>query len=846
MSTPTENTLTAYFDRALVRKEEFGNLGSSLYYTLKAHARDLRFLIGLDFPRQLSAFESRVSALAGLHPLLPPAISLLCFDYPFQLASHPQLTRRLMTVAYQVDDSPTNPHPPDIAHELMGQRVSYTAYCKRLITDKEFRDTVFPRKSHPGATTKPVVGLSGLVRGLSTLYGPHEAGRIVAYLPAGTPRDVAICHILYSHALRPHLSKDSAIVSARAITRPKEAKGLSNALKALGLNATALGACLTEAQTMQGRAVGAINWEVELAKRCDPDTVSKLTVNFTPEELAPHIEAILDEELPRGFTLPDLDDYWTSRWAWCVNGSHSADSSRALGIPADTFPGFDRTYRRMASEFLDSEPITAWDGTTYVSKSEKLEHGKTRAIFACDTRSYFAWSWPLNAIQRAWKNKRVLLDPGSGGMSGIASRVQGASRRPGINLMLDFEDFNSHHTTSLMQLTTRLALARGGAPTWLIDKLVNSLDMEYIRVGKELRHVKGTLMSGHRGTTFFNSVLNAAYFRAAAGPDLYNRIFSVHTGDDVYSRVFSYHDVGLILSRLDDRGCRLNPSKQSIGHANSEFLRCAFSPARAWGYVARSIATCASGSWTNSDPLAPRERFLTAISTVRSLINRSGQESFPRLVAPAMRLPKGIGVRQAIEAIVGGRAAFGDGPVYNVAAPFPRYVLVEDERLEAPAKLESLPSNATKQYLTRHLSPVEIEALTLAKVDPQPLLTASSYSKGQVEGKTAPPASRLVRKGDYKPRSPGLASDVKPGEHTAGVLNPYPIIQLLKDSLTTPQIVALLDFIGYDPGPNPRRTAFGSEATPTLITGILPYSDASSIARATGYDHIYVVYPIGM
>ncbi|UBS89881.1 RNA-dependent RNA polymerase [Fusarium asiaticum victorivirus 2] len=838
--------LSALFARAEERREEFATLGGTLFGVLKGAHRHLGFLSGISFPQQLSALELRHHQLAGLHPLLPAAISLLAFDYPFQLASQTELTGRLLDAAYRLGEARIRPPVPRAACEAGGHPFTYGQYARRLASDKGFRMIAFPFKPHPGARNKPNVQLGGLVRALTTIVGSTEAGRWFSCIPFGTPRDVACGHILYAFALRPLLQSFAPVVSGVAITRPKDAKGLSNALKALGLNATQLGACLTEAQSLQGRLTGAIDWDKELQKRLDPEVVAATTVKISAGDLLPHVEAILDAELPKGFTLPDLDDYWTSRWAWCVNGSHTAAASRSLEIPDDAFPGFARTYRRMASEYLVDEPISSWDGRTSVSRSDKIEHGKTRAIFACDTRSYLAWSWPLNAIQKAWKNRRVLLDPGRGGMSYIGSLINKATARPGINLMLDFDDFNSHHTTEIMQMVTRAALARGNTPPWLTSLLVASLDKHYITVDGEDKHVKGTLMSGHRGTTFFNSILNAAYFRAAAGPDLYNKIYSLHTGDDVYARVHSYYDVDSILGALPELGCRLNPTKQSIGHKHAEFLRCAFSPSKAWGYVARAIATCASGSWSSADPLPPREQFLANLGSARAIINRSGQESFPRLLGPAFRLPRGTGVREAIEALAGGHAALDNSPVYNTPAPFRRYRLKVEQIPERVTNLSSLPANATKQYLSHHLSPVELEALTITATDPQPLLTASSYSKGQVEEITALPRVKIIDSGLYFPRSPGLASAAYSTEKVVGALNKFPLIQLLRDNLSTREVAHLLSFIGVAPGTDPRRTAFGAEATPVLVTGTLPFSDASSIARVTGYDHIYVTYPIGM
>nr|UHS72462.1 MAG: putative RNA-dependent RNA polymerase [Totiviridae sp.] len=845
----TPLSLTELISRAEGRKGEFASLGGSLFGVIKSHSRALAFLADTPFYMQLTKFELHVHSLMQLSPLLPAAVSLLIFDYPLQVVDFPSITHALLQAAFPLSDRsfrPIIPKVPKAADSASWPNPrSAGQFAGSLAHNQKYRWACFPRKGHPGAHSKPVVSLGGLIRSLITIIGVEAAGRWLALLEPGTPEDVCVGHILYSFALRPHLHSSCAAISAGIIRDPATAKGLSNALKALGLNGTPLGACLTEGNVLQGRLVGAVDWGHEVSRRTQADKVEPLLVKTPVDALRPHVKAILDAELPGGFTLPDLQDFWTSRWAWCVNGSHTAESSSHLGIPPDAF-SYSRLYRRMASEYLNEEPISGWDGYTTVSASDKLEHGKTRAIFACDTRSYFAWSWPLNAVQKAWKNKRVLLDPGRGGMTGIAHRIGQVSRRSGVNLMLDFDDFNSHHSTQTMQMVVEELMSRTDAPAWLTPVLVASLDSEYIKYEGEYLHVKGTLMSGHRGTTFFNSVLNAAYIRHAAGPDLYDRIYSLHTGDDVYARLPTLRDVDVLLKGASAMGCRLNPTKQSIGFKHAEFLRCAFAPNGAYGYVARSIATCASGSWTNTAPLGPREGLTNAMSVCRSIINRSGQDAFPRLIGPALRCARGFSVRDRIDALIGGRASIDNSPVFNVPVPFPTYTLkIEGER-DANPNWRELPRQATSAYLSHHCSEIEAEALTMAGVDPQPLMVASSYSKGQAERETDPRPCSIERIGSYRPRRPGLATTAHLAARTYGALNRYPLIHLVAKQLTRAQLTHLLYLAGAPQSGDVWFDAFGGESSPIAIHGTLPYADASSIARATGLDMIYVSYPINM
>jgi hypothetical protein len=397
-----------------------------------------------------------------------------------------------------------------------------------------------------------------------------------------------------------------------------------------------------------------------------------------------------------------------------------------------------------------------------------------------------------------------------------------------------------------MQMVTREVFARGNVPPQLTEACVASLDREYIKRGDKLHHVVGTLMSGHRATTFFNSVLNAAYLRCAVGESTYKRMYALHTGDDVYARVSTLHDVEALLIGAASRGCRLNPSKQSIGISHAEFLRCAFAPEGAYGYVARAIATCASGSWTHSAPLDAQEALTNAVTVSRALINRSGQHAFPRLLGPALRLPQGVTVRVAIDALIGGRASFNGMPAYTDSSPIPVYELRRQYAKPRLKDWEKLPRNATLQYLSQHASEVEIEALSLTRTDPQPLMVASSYPMGQTEGTTVPCESELVVAGYFRPNRRGLATAAGVATRHEGALNKYPLIHLIADRLTAENLEWLLRIVGAPRTRDVYADAFGEQVHPATIHGTLPISDASSIARTTGYDLIYVNYPINL
>lgn len=830
-------------ERASARSQEFGLLGSVLLKELH-RARNLSWLSNPDLSTVLASFEYHAAELRTISPLVCPAVSLLALEYPMHDLDPSGVVWHLATHAF----SPLPQLPLDGDASYTSSPAKFSVFAHRLAKDGAFRESRYARKPHPAAASKPMVTLGALILACIKQMGAGRVGKFLGSLAHGTPEDVVVAALLYWVGLAPLLHHDSDRTALQVILQPDNAKGLSNALKALGCNATRLGAALTEGQTMQGRMCGSVNWDKDMGWRITPEGATASTMTASLDELRPHVRAVLRLELPNGWSMPDLDHFWSSRWSWCVNGSHTSTSSDVLGIPRDDTRPFGRMYRRMASEMLTSEPISGWSGKTTVSASEKLEHGKTRAIYACDTASYFAWSWPLNSVQKAWKNRRVLLDPGSGGMVSIASRVATASTRPGYNVMLDYEDFNSQHRTEVMQMVVdELFKLNPAAPVWLRDKLMASLDDEWVRektTARTWRHIEGGLLSGHRGTTFFNSVLNGAYVSLAIGAETFAAVDSLHTGDDVYMRAPNLGVVTRLLLNTKATGCRFNPSKQSIGPVHAEFLRCGIGPGAAYGYLARSVASAASGSWTTLDALGPRESLLNAIATSRALINRSGSMAIGEVVGRSLRFNKICGSRRATVELVCGRASFEGSPVFGDFSEIRGYSLSNLVLPEIPPDSQGLQSHATKAYLQSHVAPVEVEALALVGADPVPAMVASSYSKWL--NHAAEPERVQLRASRPRPVTRrGYVTRALLSEHVYGVLNKYPLIHFLRDRLSHDNLVTLLQFLGASTR-DAYKTAFGAVGDSVAVVGAIPYSDAASIAAKGVYDKVYVSYPVYM
>ncbi|AAS68036.1 truncated RNA-dependent RNA polymerase [Chalara elegans RNA Virus 1] len=468
------------------RYEEFGHLGKYLSDLLTEFNECLPPLPGTDLMEHLSALTWAAPALMDRHVALPAAVSLLLLEFPLQMDYKPEFAVHLALHSFDFsfvgqpfdfnvfnndcrrcsqnapasckgnkDPAKGCEHRRTAAYrskrKLGLQSKGYYSWLgHRAASDSIFRDTLFPKKNFGAASVKVNVHLGPLLRAVMFELGSARLGELLSLLEAGMYADVVCSYILYALTLEHHIGSRGVHIAAAMVRQPANAKGLSNACKALGLNATFPGAMLVEGISLQGRGCKPVDLADELYKRTDPVGVQEQVLPLS-DDLRRAIDATIEHELPVG-ELPDMEEWWSSRWLWCVNGSQNRSSDAALGldhVPSDLL-GSQR-YRRMAAEEVSLNPIYAWDGYTEVSFSEKLECGKNRAIFACDTRSYFGFSYLLGEVQKRWRNSRVLLDPGKSGYLGLARRLLRGSVRGGVNLMLDYDDFNSHHSIETMK-----------------------------------------------------------------------------------------------------------------------------------------------------------------------------------------------------------------------------------------------------------------------------------------------------------------------------------------------------------------------------------------------------------
>lgn len=835
----------------MIDPAQYGDLGLYLERIIQENKRHVP-AFGDNLTANLILLQTSTPRLEMVHELLPVALSLLRLEFPMQVRCRPFTSVTLARHSFKSErrsfclsrlktyllQTKKIPYCKDFQDNYY-----FSVFGKALCFDEAFRQDYFPVKNYGAATVKTNLNLGPLLRAVRTEFSVTKVGELCSLLPRGINADIVCSFLLYYLSLFHHIGGEALRISVGMVLEPANAKGLSTALKALGLNATMPGCLLVEGLNLQGRGVGPIDWEKEIGSRIDAERVASDTIQLS-DKLRESIDYVIRTELDE-CELPDMNSWWTSRWLWCVNGSENASSDEILGIVNKPRDGLtNRRYRRMAAEEIAVNPVPNWDGRTIVTPSPKLECGKTRAIFACDTANYFAFSYLMNTVQNKWKNSRVLLDPGRSGYVGLVRRILRGQQHGGINLMLDYDNFNAQHSTATMQYVIEKTCQRVGASEKYTRQLCESFDTMYIRYRGNDLHVKGTLMSGHRCTTFINSVLNAAYIIAAIGIRAFERMRSLHTGDDVYAHLDTLSDCVNVLRASADLGCRMNPAKQSIGYWNAEFLRMGISRQGSVGYMARAIPALVCGNWTTEEYGNPNEQIRSVIATCRGLFNRGVPRHVAHILARCLKVFHHVKYRLALP-LIEGRIAIEGSPVWSTNLTI-RTVELQPTVTERAYVGKDWGRNATKDYLSQHLTPVEMLAIRAAQVDPLHRMVESNYKAGVI-----PSASSMqVRFGPVRskvPRGVATAQELVTRNSDKGVLMEYPILVLIKNALTDDHLAELLRSLGLDCGRVPiREFCFGTDSKTKMIVGKIPFSDAANLSRRTSCDIITTNYDIAL
>lgn len=585
----------------------------------------------------------------------------------------------------------------------------------------------YPFKREPVAKDRQGVTLREVLAGLDRVApAAHEVCIRWLNTPPYTSlyNDGAAAAVLY--AAYSSLDFDVALrLGLAAVANPDRAKRLTTMLKSVGANATRLGAQLVELQTLVGRGVGDLDMVAEAKSRCGVAARSK-AVNCDREMLRSAVRSVLRAELPACVHLEKRDLWWSRRWAWCANGAHGQFLDAGHGVFLKSL-GVKHAKRRAAVEELADDPGVP--ERCYFTGVVKQEHGKRRALFAGDTYSYLAYDRVLSKVEKVWKNRSVLLDPNCRGPSTTFDIIKEVYSVPGVNVMLDYDDFNSQHSLDAMAdvFYVLSEFFTDPADAKEVSVLGDLFYQGYIRLdGKLVGKVGATLMSGHRATTFINSVLNKAYLLLCGlGGEL-----SYHVGDDVLLCLPNFAAVRALLARIRAVGLRINASKQSVGR-HVEFLRTAYDGACYYMYLARRVSSLVSGNWVSDRGQDAYERACSYSDACWTLAARGSGRN--RVLSVAIQKRTGLSEAEAdgvceLKVVPEGTCVFTRLGEYGALVP------VEEQAVDGDT-VRGWHAYATKDYVAKWSNRYDRELMRLAACVPVKDMALPAYGAGKATAK---------------------------------------------------------------------------------------------------------------
>lgn len=387
-----------------------------------------------------------------------------------------------------------------------------------------------------------------------------------------------------------------------AHTLRQTTKRISEAIKRCGLASISEYRLLVEVNALLGAPVAGLQRAADLAKRIDPVVMARGLCRLDPERVRAAIRRCYRRELgpedntAGAFDCADFGDFLDLAPIWMSAGSHS----RGWGN-FDARLAVSEALRRAAPttsrlEWLLNTArdvvITAPPGGV-VSQAQKPDElgEKERWLYSVDTINACRTAHVLDRLQGRWRNVEALLDPSRFGQPVIPAEE--------VGFCIDFEDFNSQHPLwALKAVFEELRPWMYGGYRESVEWCVSAWDNMHLTSGEPWL---GTLPSGHRATSFINTVLNHAYTSvlledAAVAPE--DVRLRGHTGDDVVLTVRSVAAAEHLLAHLGgDPGVRLQVAKQAVCMGSVEFLRFNGAGTRWLGYPCRAIAKLAAGSW---------------------------------------------------------------------------------------------------------------------------------------------------------------------------------------------------------------------------------------------------------
>lgn len=674
-------------------------------------------------------------------------------------------------------------------------------------------------KNHAPAAYSAYYKYSG---NFKTLYDDQVAGVLVFMLAVGC---TGLGALAYTDALV--LGLYMVVLETR-----DQAGKISDCLKTMGL--AAYMPWFVEGKCLLGRGVGEIDVASKAMERLQSQ---RCAYDGNERDLRLAVAAVMATEVPVTPTFPSLEEFWARRWLWSANGGHSRAVEHAHPELA-TRTDF-RAYRKCVLEQWEENPMPGWDGRVCVTPSQKLEHGKSRLLLACDTVSYLWFEYYLRPVEKVWANRRAILEPGSISHTRIGDEVaMFGSTTDGymtpnsgeVFVSLDYEDFNSQHSLVAQKMVFEELFRRIGLEDDNTRRVISSFDKMDVYIDNVKRGTaRYSLMSGHRATTFINTVLNRAYLLAAG----LKTDWSYHVGDDVLMRM-PYCDREQLYTILGSRGVRLNPSKQCTNGRAGEFLRVSHCGPRSCGYITRAVASAVSGNWVSSHVLDKQEALTNAVTCLRSIANRTPRgecDVLCRVVALSVAKRAGVVEAQALR-LLKGEACLGDGVVYGTTCNFINKFEVQKKLGLKDMWSEHLQMCATADYLRNCVTNVEKVAIDMCGSDIADIMAQSSWMKSISEKR--PDTVEVQLNTTMTKVTSGFwcvtDAELRHMPVVEGVFEKYPVLMMLKERVSVYVEGVLCNILGVDPQQR-REKLWGTQCKACIIDGILPYSEACALAK---------------
>jgi hypothetical protein len=349
----------------------------------------------------------------------------------------------------------------------------------------------------------------------------------------------------------------------------------------------------------------------------------------------------------------------------------------------------------------------------------------------------------------------------------------------------------------------------------------------------------GTLFSGHRATSFINSILNAAYLRVAVGRDFW-RTTSLHTGDDVLVTSNDANLIDGIVKNVLDGRLRINPSKQSLGQVNAEFLRVSFNKDGGTGYLCRAIGSLVSGNWVSLKQLDELEYIDSMLAQAWTLRMRSGSDLGPMglLSTFKRRAPE---LAYYAEDLLRARVSFNGSPV--IGREGNRFTeLVCDISVSRSRSFSDMKAHATQDYLDNCVDSSLLDKTGITRGQLKRLMLEASY-KGESEAdkRIVSVTTGIKRIASQMTYSGGRFLK------RSGVLEKLFPLSFMRGLVDLPLTKSILVGLGYALEADVMDQAWGTRVHSIRAESALSYSTARSLGRVVNcVTSFYCYFPLAL